>query len=86
IEVSLAAVSALIAEQRAVIVSGKAKATAASVALAEIPTKFADVIATVQAFGTGNAYEANVKAKFAKLATEYAALKTSADNIVAVTV
>jgi hypothetical protein len=49
--------------------------------LAAIPTDFASVISAVQAFGTTDPYEAAVKAKLAKLTTEFNALKTVADAV-----
>lgn len=81
VEVGLAAIAQRIFDQRQTMVKVKANATSASVNLAAIPTDFSDVIATVNAYGTANAYEAAIKAKFAKMVTEYNALKADADGV-----
>ena len=84
VEVGMAAIAARLSDQRQVMLKVKANASTASTALAAIPNDFADVIATVTAFGTANAYEAAVKAQLAKMATEFNALKTRADAVAAV--
>ena len=84
VEVGMAAIAARLSDQRQVMLKVKANASTASTALAAIPNDFADVIATVTAFGTANAYEAAVKAQVAKMTTEFNALKTKADAVAAV--
>lgn len=84
IEVGMAAIAARLSDQRQVMIKIKANAGTASAALAAIPTDFADVVATMNAFGTGNAYEAAVKAQLAKMTTEFTALKAKADAVAAV--
>ena len=84
VEVGMAAIAARLSDQRQVMLKVKANASTASTALAAIPNDFADVIATVTAFGTANAYEAAVKAQLAKMTTEFNALKTKADAVAAV--
>ncbi|MBZ9926791.1 hypothetical protein [Mesorhizobium sp. BR1-1-4] len=84
IEVGMAAISQRLSDQRQVMLKVKASAGTASTALAAIPNDFADVIATVTAFGTSNAYEAAVKAQLAKMTTEFTALKGKADAVAAV--
>lgn len=84
IEVGMAALSARLSDQRQVALKLKASAGSASQALAAIPTDFADVISTVNAFGAGNAYEVALKAKLGKLTAEFTALKTKVDAIAAV--
>ncbi|MBZ9693928.1 hypothetical protein [Mesorhizobium sp. CO1-1-9] len=84
IEVGMAAISQRLSDQRQVMLKVKASAGTASTALAAIPNDFADVIATVTAFGTSNPYEATVKAQLAKMTTEFTALKGKADAVAAV--
>jgi len=48
-----------------------------------IPARFADVITTVNAYGTTDAFELLSKAEFAKLATEFVALRGASDTAVA---
>lgn len=81
IETGLDAISAIISDQRQVVKKAVANAGLASASLNAITTDYADLIATVQAFGTTNAYEAATKAKFTKLSSEFTALKGVADGI-----
>ena len=83
IEVGMAAMAQRLYDQRQTMIKVKANATNASVNLAAIPTDFADVVATVNAFGAGNAYEVAIKARLGKMTTEFQALKTVADAIAA---
>lgn len=84
IKVGLDEIARVVADQRAVVQKAKQNAGAASLALADLPTTYGDLIATVQAFPAGNAWQNHAKAELAALATEYNALKTAADTIVAV--
>lgn len=77
-------VAQIIADQRAVLAKAQQNAANASAALAAISTDYSDVAATINAYGTTNAFEALSKAEFAKLQTEFTALKSAADSIVAV--
>lgn len=87
IKVGLDAIAQVIAAQRAVIEKAQQNAGAASAVLANLPTDYADLIATVQAFpSNGNAFQNVSKAELAALATEYTALKAAADQLVAVAV
>ncbi|TJV21081.1 MAG: hypothetical protein E5Y04_28670 [Mesorhizobium sp.] len=81
IEVGMAAIAQRLYDQRQVMIKAKANATSASAALAAIPADYAAVISAINAFGTSDAYEAGVKAKLAKMVTEYSALKTVADAV-----
>lgn len=81
IDVGMDAIAQRIYDQRQVMLKVKQNATSASAALAAITTDYASVISAVQAFGTSDAYEAGTKAKFAKLTTEYNALKSVADAV-----
>ncbi|RUZ75624.1 hypothetical protein EN943_20170 [Mesorhizobium sp. M7A.F.Ca.US.006.01.1.1] len=84
IQVGMAAIAARLSDQRQVMIKVKANAGSASVALAAIPNDFADVIATVTAYGTSNAYEATIKAQLTKMTAEFNALKAKADAVAAV--
>ncbi len=83
VKVGLDAVAAIISEQRAMMTKVKSNAALASSALAAVPTDYADVVATIQAYGTANAAEAAAKAELAKLTTEFNALKAKADQAAA---
>lgn len=78
-------VATVIRDQRAVMLKSKSNAALASAALGALPTEFADVVATINAYGTANAAEALAKADLAKLTTEFQALKTLADQVAAIT-
>ncbi|PBB96448.1 hypothetical protein [Mesorhizobium sp. WSM3862] len=81
IDVGMNAIAQRLYDQRQVMLKVKQNATGASASLAAIPTDFAAVVSAVQAFGTTDPYEAAVKAKLAKLTTEFNALKTVADAV-----
>lgn len=84
VKAALDAVADSIAKNRARMVDVKATATEVSAALAALPTTYADVVTTINGYGTTNAAEALAKADLAKLATEYTALKADADAVAAV--
>lgn len=86
VKTALDQVASVIATQRAVLAKVKSNAQGASDVLAALPTDFADVIATIQAYGTTNAFEALTKAELAKLSAEYTALKAVADTAAAIDV
>lgn len=73
-----------IRDQRAVMEKVKSNAAGASTVLGALQTEYADVIATVQAYGTSNAFEALAKAELGKLSAEYTALKADADAVAAI--
>lgn len=83
IEVGMQTMAARLYADRQTMVKVKQNASASSVDLAAIPNDFADVIATVNAFGAGNAWEVAVKAKMVKMTAEFQALKTVADAVAA---
>lgn len=85
VDVALAAVAEIITAQRAVLKKAKSNAQLASDALVALSTDHADVISTINAYGTTNAHEANAKARLAKYVSEYQALKTIADGVAAIT-
>lgn len=84
VDVALDAVAQLISDQREVLKKAKANAAIASAALAAVSTTYADVVSTIQAYGTTNAHEALAKARLAKYTTEFNALKTVADAVAAI--
>lgn len=84
VKVGLHAIAQIISEQRDVMKKVKSNAGLASTALGAVPTDFADVIATINGYGTADAFEAVAKAEFAKLTTEFLALKDDADAVAAV--
>jgi iron uptake system EfeUOB component EfeO/EfeM len=63
----------------------KAAITAASGDLAAIPMTFSDIIATIDAYAPAGAFETLTKDERAKLATEFTALKTKVDALIATT-
>lgn len=69
--------------QRTMMEQAKAKAAGASTALDSIPSGYADVIATIQAYAsdTTDQFELLSKAELAKLTTEFIALKAHADAV-----
>lgn len=86
VEAGLDSIAERINSARATMSKVQSNALGASEALAAITTDFADVIATVQAYGTSNAYDAATKAKFTKMVTEYNDLKTIADQVAGISV
>lgn len=86
VKAGLDEIASLIRDQRAVMEKVKSNAALASVALAEIPTVYADVIATIDAYAANSTdyFERLAKAEKAKMATEFTALKTDADAVAAV--
>lgn len=84
VDVALDTVAAIISEQREVMKKSKSNAQNASAALGALSADYADVIATIQAYGTANAHEALAKARLAKYQAEFTALKAVADNVAAI--
>lgn len=85
VKAGLDEVAAIIREQRTIMLKAKTAAAAGSVVLGDLPARFADVIATVNAYGTSNAAEALAKADMAKLTAEFQALKVLTDQLAAIT-
>lgn len=84
VKTGLDAIAQAIAAQRAVMEKTKSNAAGASAVLAALATDFADVVATIQGYGTTNDFEKVAKAELAKLSAEYTALKVHADAVAAV--
>jgi hypothetical protein len=85
VKAGLDAIADLISGQRAVMEKVKSNAVGASAALGAIPTNFADVIATIDAYAANSTdyFERLAKAEKAKMATEFTALKADADAVAA---
>lgn len=86
VKTGLDRIATVIATQREVVSKAKSNSALASAALAALATDYADVIATIQSYGTSDAFEAVSKAEFAKLLAEYNALKTVADSVAGISV
>jgi len=61
----------------------KASIEAGSTALGNIPTKYADILAEIDGFAPTGAFETLAKDEKAKLATEFLALKSTIDALIA---
>lgn len=85
VDVALDAIAESISAQRQVMLKAKSNAAGASAVLGGLAATHADVITTIQGYGTSNAHEALAKARLAKYSTEYNALKTVADGVAGIT-
>ena len=81
---ALDAVAAEISAQRAKIKTLVAEAAIASAALGGLPALYADVVTTINGYGTTDAFESLAKAELAKLSAEFTALKADFDTIASV--
>ena len=79
----LDAIADEIAAVRKRFATAKSSIEGGSTALGNIPTKWADVLSTIDGYGTEDAFEALTKAEKAKLATEFVALKSEIDTLIA---
>lgn len=86
VKTGLDAVSGVIVKARERMAVAKASATEVSASLAGLATAYADVIATVNGYGTSDVFEAQAKAELAKLTSEFQALKTIVDAVAAINV
>jgi hypothetical protein len=86
VKTGMDSIARVIADARAVLLKAKQNTAVAKGTLDALPTAFADVLATINAYGTEDAFEAATKAELAKLTTEFVALTGSADAIAAVSV
>ena len=68
--------------ERQTCAAAKARLTAARGNLDLLPTTFHGVIATIQGYGDADAFEALAKAEFAKMTTEFVALRAATDEAV----
>lgn len=82
VKTGLDAISAVIANARKTVLKAQTDTFGAVDALNSLPSQFADVINTINAYGTADAFEALSKAELAKLTTEFLALVTAGNTIV----
>ncbi len=86
VKTGLDAISGVISGARATVLKAKVNTNDAIANLGALPTEFADVIATINSYGTVDAFEAVSKAELAKLTNEFIALVTAGNAILAVEV
>lgn len=73
-------VAAAIRAERQACIAAKARIAQAAATLAGIPTKYADLIATIDAYTPTGEFEALAKDERAKLGAEFTNLKNKADT------
>lgn len=83
VKTGMDAISARISGARATVQKAQQNTGNAVTDLNAIPTEFGDVIATINGYGTADAFEAQAKAELAKLTAEFVALVTAGSAIVA---
>ena len=76
-------IAAAIAAVRARFATAKSSIEGGSAALGNIPTKYAGVIAAIDAYVPTGAFQTLAKDEKAKLATEFTALKADIDALIA---
>jgi hypothetical protein len=86
VKTGLDAIAAFISARRSNAKSYKAAATTDVADLDGLAAAFADLIATVDGYGTSNAFEALAKAELAKLTAEFGALKTQLQTVAGISV
>ena len=64
--------------ERQALKNAKARVAASVAALNSLPTKYADIVATVNGYTPTGSFETEAKDELAKLTTEFQALKTKA--------
>jgi len=74
VKAGLDEISAMIKASRQRLVSSKLMIKTQETNLNAIPTRFSDVLGTVNGYGTADAFEAVCKAELAKMTTEFLAL------------
>ena len=83
VKAALDDISQSIKTERQAFASAKARILAASSNLAAIPTVVSDVIATIDGYAPTGAFETLAKDERAKLGTEFTALKSEIDALIA---
>jgi hypothetical protein len=78
----LDAITEIIKDAHATIAKAQSNTSIAVADLNALPTDYADVLATINGYGTVDAFEALSKAELAKLTTEFMALVTAGTAIV----
>ena len=82
VKAGLDAIASEIAAVRTRFESSKSSIQGGSTALGNIPTKYADVIATINAYTPTGAFETLSQDEKAKLQTEFVALKAELDALI----
>jgi hypothetical protein len=82
VTVGLDKIAETISQARSTVLKAKTNTEGAVALLNAIPTEFADVLSTINDYGTEDAYEAVAKAKLAKLTSEFVALVTAGTVII----
>ena len=84
VKTGLDAIAVAIKNARQSMVTVKNTGGSVSTDLGGLPTAYAGVIATINAYGTTDAFEALSKAELAKLTSEFTALKAISDAVAAI--
>lgn len=82
VKAGLDSIAEEIAAVRKRFATAKSSIEGGSAALGNIPTKWADVIATIDGYSGTDAFEQLAQAEKAKLAAEFTALKTEIDALI----
>lgn len=82
VKTGMDAISERISNARATIKKAQLNSGSAVTDLNAIPTEFADVLSTINGYGTSDAFEALAKAELAKMTAEFSALVTAGTAIV----
>lgn len=85
VKAGLDQISDLIARVRAKFVAARQEITSSATLLGQIPTDYADVIATINLFTPTGEFESLAKDEKSKLQTEFQALKADMDALIAAT-
>ncbi len=78
VKAALDNISQAIATERQAMANCKARITASKQLLAALPTTYAEVVATINAYVPNGAFESLAKDELAKMAAEFTALKNAA--------
>lgn len=81
VKTGMDAISERISAARATVKKAQQNTGNAVADLNAIPTEFADVLATINGYGTEDAFEALAKAELAKMTAEFSALVTAGTAI-----
>jgi hypothetical protein len=86
VKTGLDSIASVISEARSVVLKAQTNTDVAVASLNALPGQYSDVIATINAYGTVDAFEALAKAELAKLTAEFIALVNAGGAISAVEV
>lgn len=82
VKTGMDAIAARISAARATVQKAQQNTGNAVADLNAIPNEFGDVIATINGYGTSDAFEAQAKAELAKMTAEFVALVAAGTTIV----